>query len=113
VRDVIGQDVWVKSLEQRLARIPEWMPGVVITDVRFPNEADMLTRRGGLVFRVERCPDSPDAPPTAGGRTGNHPSETALDGWDGWAGAIANDRSREELWSRVNELMDRLKARAP
>ena len=37
----------------------ECMPDWIITDVRFPNEADIIKRKGGIVLRVNRfCYDS-------------------------------------------------------
>ena len=48
---------------------PDW----VITDVRFPNEAQAIKNAGGIVIRVDRPGYKPVNP---------HPSETALDNWD-------------------------------
>lgn len=43
-RDMIGRDVWVKSMEARMGSTP-----TVISDVRFQNEADFVRERGILV----------------------------------------------------------------
>jgi len=48
---------------------------VVVTDCRFPNEAEAIRQAGGVLVRVER----PGA--TAASEEDLHPSETALDGF--------------------------------
>ncbi len=91
-RKVLGADVWVNAV------FADWdgSTPVVVTDVRFPNEAEAIVKRGGIVLRVER--------PGVGPRTddwGNvHPSETALDDWD-FDRVIANDGSLDDLHGRV------------
>lgn len=49
------------------------MPNWIITDTRFPNEAQAIKDAGGIVIRVDR----PGVKPTNA-----HPSETSLDDWD-------------------------------
>lgn len=68
VRDVVDTDAWVMAVTLR------YHPGrpTVITDVRYPNEAEWVESVGGLVVRVVR----PDVGPV-----NDHPSEVALDGW--------------------------------
>jgi hypothetical protein len=65
-RNILGDSIWVDTC---LAKIK---PGgrYVITDCRFPNEADAVRNLGGQVVRVTR----PGCGPVNG-----HPSETALD----------------------------------
>ena len=71
-RAILGENVWVDAA----ARVVDSIPGpVVITDVRFPNEADFVERwpgsvTYGLFVRVHR----PGLP-----QNDLHPSETALD----------------------------------
>jgi hypothetical protein len=69
--------------EKSVAKYPNW----VITDVRFPNEAEAIKKRGGKVISVVR-PGHMD--------TGNHPSETALDGYN-FDYVMYNDGSLESL----------------
>jgi hypothetical protein len=47
-RDVLGTDVWVNALFEKPYE------NLVITDVRFPNEADAIQRRGGKIVRIIR-----------------------------------------------------------
>lgn len=51
VRNVFGPDHWVRLMEKRLD--PAKGP-YVITDVRFPNEVEMVKRMGGEVWGVVR-----------------------------------------------------------
>lgn len=56
----LSPDFWVRVLDLRLA-MPELQgENVVISDVRFPNEAAYIHRRGGVLVRVLR--DVPAAP---------------------------------------------------
>lgn len=66
----LDETFWVRALAARL----DAEPGpAVVTDVRFPNEADLIRSRGGLIVRVTR----PHAPATLA-----HSSESALDRYD-------------------------------
>lgn len=73
-------DYWVKKM---FATVPKETDLVLITDVRFPNEAQGITQRGGYTIKVERLASS-GRPFVAPDRPGDHPSETALDdyNWD-------------------------------
>ena len=68
-RKIISEDVWV---ETALRYVVEGSK-VVITDVRFPNEAARIKLYGGQIWRVTR----PNVVPVNG-----HISEHALDNWD-------------------------------
>ena len=75
VRALFGPDFWAASL---IMRIPPGVGIVFITDVRFPNEADMIRAAGGILVRVVR-PYSDTFPAPVGPE---HASETALDRYD-------------------------------
>ena len=49
-RNMVCQDVWVKAVEARI----ESNDQIVIDDVRFPNEAEMIREKGGKIIRVTR-----------------------------------------------------------
>lgn len=55
----------------------------IISDVRFPNEADMVKQMGGMLIKVTRLTQS-GRPYVDPSRDPKHPSETALDGYKGW-----------------------------
>lgn len=90
-RDQIGPDVWVDALSRRLNSHPS--ARYVITDVRFPNEAEFITRLGGQVWRIER----PGTGPANG-----HTSETALDSHD-FDRVIVNDGSLADLRRTISK----------
>lgn len=63
----IDPDVWVRLALERIAAASG---PVVVTDVRFENEANAIKRAGGALVRITRPEVETDDP---------HPSETALD----------------------------------
>lgn len=67
LRDQVHEDVWINALFSDFNDSDTWL----ITDVRFPNEAEAIKKKGGIVVRVDR-----------GLSTGEHPSETALDDYE-------------------------------
>lgn len=73
MRNNLDSDIWTKLL------INDWIkrgrPNCIITDCRFPNEADLVKEHGGLMIRIFR-PDNPSH-----NRDPNHPSEVSLDNY--------------------------------
>lgn len=49
----LADDIWVKIAESDLAK-NDSIP-IIFDDVRFPNEAEMIRRRGGQVWRLARA----------------------------------------------------------
>ena len=86
----IWPDIWVRALFDTFysltdKRSTKW----VITDCRFPNEAEVVKSYGGIVVRVNR------------GLPANlHTSETALDHWK-FDHVIDNNGTIEELHQKV------------
>ena len=70
---------------------PTW----IITDTRFPNEAQAIKDVGGLVIRVDR----PGVKPI-----NNHPSEVGLDNWD-FDYKIANVSDLKALTGTVETIL--------
>lgn len=94
MRKHFGDDFWVKLLFYNARRNHEdWNlnqeENIVIDDVRFPNELDAITSRGGKVFRVVRDKS----------RGEGHASETALNDAD--LPIIKNDGDLEKLFATV------------
>lgn len=54
MRDMICKDGWLRLAEQFID--DEFTPanGIVFTDVRFENEAEMIRRRGGAIWHLKR-----------------------------------------------------------
>jgi hypothetical protein len=92
-REVFGNDIWVTSTIRELknSNHDKW----IVSDVRFPNEADMILKSGGRVYRVDR--------PGAGAKGGiaAHPSETALVGYQDWTGVIENNGTLQDLFAKA------------
>lgn len=52
-RDLVHPDIWIEVAKARLAGAAREGFTVVITDVRMPNEAELIRELGGEVWRVE------------------------------------------------------------
>lgn len=76
-RELIHPDLWLRITERRVERVLAMPPcqhinGIVLSDVRFENEADWVRRIGGTVWNINR--------PRAGlfGDSARHVSEQSL-----------------------------------
>jgi hypothetical protein len=96
MRNGYADDVWVRSLDAMIQKNPG---NYVITDVRFPNEADAVNEWGGLVVRVDR----PQAGATGG--IAKHASEVSMEQYDKWNYVLTNDGTIEGLYARVDEFI--------
>lgn len=94
VRDTVGPQAWVEAMDQRWSRAGR--PDVVITDVRYPNEAAWIQRWGGMVIRVDR----PGIGPVNG-----HESETLVDAIAANR-AVVNSGTPEELQAEVARITE-------
>lgn len=72
----------------------------IITDVRFPNEAEAIKKRGGILIRT----NNPDYVPYEN----EHLSETALDSYNDFDYIIENDKSKglKELSQKVKNILE-------
>lgn len=91
VRTIIHPNAWVNALFADYNSDKKW----VITDTRFPNEANRIKELGGVMVRIER-------PENCGMVVSNHESETALDNYD-FDIVITNDGTIEDLINQINE----------
>jgi hypothetical protein len=104
MRNNIRQDIWVKALERKIRST--FQQKYVITDVRFPNEAEAILRWGGHVIRIDR-------PGYSSEDLNRHASETALLGYGKWSGVIQNDGTEAELRDKVRAELQRLQVQLP
>lgn len=96
-RQCIRDDYWVTEAEKRIAAAFDGGAKIVVVpDIRFPNEAEMVKRLGGIVWRVER----PSLYPIQNQDT--HPSELAMDAYPQFDAKIVADDAAE-LLKRVHE----------
>ncbi len=102
-RKVLREDIWIRSLERRLAGDigADW----VITDVRYPNEADFITLLGGHNVRVLRPGVSALLSPTAQ----THISERAMGQYGGWTYQLMNDKAIPDLYEQVDKMVESLR----
>lgn len=92
-RQLINPDLWLIMAHQRLLQSG---PGMIVSDVRFNNEADWVRRQGGLIIHVFR-PDAETVEP--------HSSEQGVALHDSDV-RLFNSGTLEELQSCVRELLD-------
>jgi dephospho-CoA kinase len=98
-RDVFGYDFWI---DQALMPYDDHvLENVVVTDVRFENEIEAVKKRGGYMMKVVR--------PETGGDS--HISERLFPN-SMFDFVIHNDRTIQELYDRLDEVMQSLSGRA-
>ena len=89
----IDPDVWCKYLLKNIKEGDD----AVISDVRFPNEAEMVKKYGGIIIRVNR---------NTGEQFGSsHISETALDDYEKFDYVIDNNETLESLYEKIDFIM--------
>ena len=99
MRNEFGEDIWLRTI---LRRIQDTHDSIIITDVRFPNEAEALKREGGFLVRIDR--DIPFDP-----EVDLHASEIALDEYDEWSTVIDNNGSLADLHVKLKSLLTSIK----
>lgn len=86
-RNLLGDNIWVDTALANLSEAGRY----VVTDCRFPNEAEAIRSRGGRVYRVTRPGVT---------KANDHPSETSLDNYD-FDGILINDGTVESFYKEV------------
>lgn len=95
MRHTRGDTYWLNRLHVQLAKQP-FGSVVIITDCRFPNEADFVRQHSGTVVKVVRAGlDDTDT----------HASETEVDKIDPDY-AITNNKGLNQLYSQVTATLD-------
>lgn len=87
--------IWVWNAQQRILDLRKRHCEIVVSDVRFPDEASMIRRLGGILIRIRRDANtfSSDL----------HPSEVEMENID-VNFEIDNDGSLEELKQKITSL---------
>jgi hypothetical protein len=91
-REIHGQDCWTNIIKRQIAAEP--YQNFVITDVRFPNEADVIKSMGGTVIKIER---------EGIGSVNGHISDKGIDNWE-WK--LENNSSFEALEGNLMYIYD-------
>lgn len=102
MREHYSADIWVNRADNRIKEILSKHPraNIIITDMRFPNEMEYLTRTGFTTVKITRENRPIDRDP-------NHISETAL-AMSKFDFHIANDGTKEEFLKNVDKLAELL-----
>ena len=108
LRNGLHSNVWVNALMSEYVinkehfndiangrEVGDGYPNWVVTDTRFPNEAEAVKQKGGIVVRVNRNGVKP---------VNSHPSEVGLDNW-AFDHVIENNGSIEDLIEKVKAIL--------
>lgn len=100
LRNGLHDNVWVNALmadykPDEDGDLPNW----IITDTRFPNEAQAIKDKGGIIIRVTR----PGVEPI-----NNHPSEVSLDNWK-FDYTLVNKSDIFDLKQSVRDILKHIK----
>jgi len=93
IRNSLHENTWVNATMIDYTTEANW----IITDTRFPNEAEAIKKVGGIVIRINRPGVQPINP---------HPSETSLDDWS-FDAVINNDGDVSDIVHKVGLLLYR------
>jgi hypothetical protein len=105
-------NIWVDKMEESLSAFAssgiKGYKGVVVADIRFPNEIELLRSMGGKMIRIRR-PGNCSHLPT---ELGKHSSETAIDNMPDSAFdyIIQNDGTLEDLQNTVLSIIEDINA---
>lgn len=95
-RKVLGETIWVDTFVKGIMPLLADQLPIVVTDVRFQNEADALSELGFTLIRiVQPGRDESDV----------HPSETSLDDYIADF-TIFNERTRGDLYDELDRILD-------
>ena len=97
-RNLFGNNFWVDLL---IKNATEASTNIVVTDVRFTNEAEAIRSWGGEVWRINRPGTEP---------VNTHASETELDDYPNFSLIINNDSTPEELFSELTPIFEEISA---
>jgi len=95
-RGIAGPDVWVEATFRDI----NLKQNTVITDVRFPNEAENIKQFGGYIVHIVR--------PGAENRAGAHASETSMNDWKFDFEITNNAHSIDEYREHIRAFMEYL-----
>lgn len=98
VRNCVHKDAWVIAAMAGYNVDKHWL----FTDVRFPNEANAIKSKGGIIIRLNRYP--PGCSPVF---MDMHESEKSLDNWK-FDHVIYNVGTLEDLKNQIKEILNQI-----
>lgn len=99
-REMFGEDFWVNQVFRQIEE-DDVTDNFVITDVRYPNEADFIRDRGGEIWRVTRSQIN---------AINAHSSEHAMDNYK-FDRHISNDESIADLSTEIFTIIRSMNAK--
>ncbi len=94
-RNCIGSEIWLNCMMSRVAsHLKNGDSKIVIDDVRFQNEAELIKRMSGEMWMIVR--------PSVQKST-THESEGALDKWGAFDQAIINDGTIADFRAKIDK----------
>ena len=102
-RGMVHDEIWIRVAARAIKRARgAGCVGVVVSDVRFDNEAEFIVQQGGTLWTIQR----PQKPTLASDR---HASESGIStNWP--ARGLVNGGSFQDLYARVDQLMEEMGA---
>ncbi len=101
-RDLVRHDFWIRHFQRWYANRQTPPHRVVVTDLRFQNEVDIIKALGGVVWRVTR---EDDGQPGRHTLTDHHITERGVAELQGVDDVLANNGSLDELGDKVARLL--------
>jgi len=94
-RNCISSEIWLDCMMSRVtSHLKDGDCKIVIDDVRFQNEAELIKKMGGEVWMIVR--------PSAQRNT-THESEGALDKWESFDQVIINDGTIADFRAKIDK----------
>jgi hypothetical protein len=91
-RNCVSNDVWITAFEKTAEKYQK----IVIDDIRFENEARVVQKMGGKVWRII-CPFA--------SHDFSHESEGSLDDWTGFNHVIENDGTLLDFRKKIDSIV--------
>jgi len=91
----VGDAFWVKVMERKLMNDNNLDKNIVISDVRFQNEVDLIKKCGGIIIKIERNLENQD----------NHLSEMEIDNIKNYDHKINNNSGILELYDNIDNII--------
>jgi len=104
-------DYWVKKAETTAMEHLENGLVPVFTDVRFPNEAQLIRSRQGILVLVTAPEEVREQ--RLGMTPPNHESETALDGWTDWDYVVDSSETNDAYLESIERVASHIRASLP
>lgn len=105
IHQVPVRQFWVKHLEERIKPYKSTDTIVIVTDVRFQHEANLIRQYGGTIIRIDRPSLNTNS------KMYLHSSEKDMDGilYDH---VIINNGTLPELYHKGNQMLDKVRSKS-